>query len=187
MTMVSQTPEGHTSGTVEPADIGHGAHAFPPFDSTNFASTLIWLAISFGLLYYLMSKIALPRVENILETRAGKISKDLEDAQLAGEKSEKAAAKNERTIAEARARAQALAQQTHAKISAESDEKRDALESDLAAKLAQAEKQILDTKEKAMANVDSIAADAAAAIVERITGKPADAKAVATAVAQAKA
>jgi F-type H+-transporting ATPase subunit b len=185
--MASQTPEGHNSGTVEPADIDHGAHAFPPFDSTNFASTLIWLAISFGLLYYLMSKIALPRVENILETRAGKIAKDLEEAHLARERSEKAAAEHDRTIAEAKAKAQALAQQTHAKINAENDEKRHSLESDLAAKLAEAEKQILETKEKAMANVESIAADAAAAIVERITGKPADAKAVAAAVAQTKA
>ncbi len=45
----------------------------------------------------------------------------------------------------------------------------------------------MDTKAKAMANVELIAADAAAAIIERITGKPADPKAVATAVAQAKA
>lgn len=185
--MASHTPEGQTSGTVEPADASHGGHVFPPFDPTNFTSTLIWLAISFGLLYYLMSKIALPRVENILHTRAGKITQDLHEAHLAREKSEKAAAEHDRTIAEAKAKAQALAQQTHAKINAENDEKRHSLESDLAAKLAEAEKQILETKEKAMASVESIAADAAAAIVERITGKPADAKAVATAVAQAKA
>jgi F-type H+-transporting ATPase subunit b len=183
---MANAPEGHTSGTVAPAGESHGP-TFPPFDSTSFSSTLIWLAISFGLLYYLMSKIALPRVENILETRAGKISKDLEEAHTAREKSEKAAAEHDRTIAEARAKAQTLAQQTHAKISAENDEKRHALESDLATKLAEAEKQILETKTKAMTSVDSIAADAAAAIVERITGKPADAKAVAGAVAQAKA
>lgn len=185
--MASHTPEGHTSGTVEPADIDHGAHAFPPFDSANFASTLIWLAITFGLLYYLMSKIALPRVENILHTRADKIRQDLNQAYAAREKSEKAAAEQDKTIAEAKAKAQSLAQQTQAKINAENDEKRHALEANLSAKLAVAEKQIIETKAKAMSNVETIAADAASAIVERITGKPADQNAVKAAVAQAKA
>ncbi|ACK52702.1 H+transporting two-sector ATPase B/B' subunit [Methylocella silvestris BL2] len=181
------THEGHTSGTVEPADIDHGAHAFPPFDSSNFSSTLIWLAISFGLLYYLLSKIALPRVEGILNTRQGKITSDLEEAHRAREKSEQAAAEHEKTIASARAKAQALAQEAQAKINAENDAKRHALESNLAGKLADAEKQIVETKSKAMANVETIAAEAASAIVERLTGRPADGVAVAAAVSQSKA
>jgi F-type H+-transporting ATPase subunit b len=183
--MASPSPQGHTSGTVQPADVDHGAHAFPPFDSSNFASTLIWLVISFGLLYLLMSKLALPRVESILKARADKIATDLQDAHAAREKSEKAAAEQDRKIADARAKAQAVAQQTQAKINAESDEKRHALETDLNAKLADVEKQIVATKAKAMANVGSIAAEAAAAVVERITGKPADPQAVAAAVGEA--
>jgi F-type H+-transporting ATPase subunit b len=184
--MASPTPEGHTSGTVEPADIDHGAHAFPPFDSSHFASTLIWLAISFGLLYYLMSKIALPRVEGILKSRADKIASDLQSAHAAREKSERAAADHDKTIADAKAKAQALAQQTQAKITADTDAKHHALEAELNAKLASAEKQIVETKTTAMASVESIAKDAASAIVERLTGRPADAKAVAAAVAKAK-
>lgn len=180
--------EGHlAAGTVEPADIDHGAHAFPPFDSSNFASTLLWLAISFGLLYYLMAKIALPRVENILHTRQGKISSDLKEANAAREKAEKAAADHERTLAEARGKALALAQQTQAKLAADGDEKRHALENDLGVKLAAAEKQIVETKSRAMQNVETIAADAASAIVERLTGRPADKTAIASAVTQAKA
>ncbi|MGO9675448.1 MAG: F0F1 ATP synthase subunit B' [Methylocella sp.] len=184
--MASPTPEGHTSGTVEPADVGHGAHSFPPFDSANFASTLIWLAISFGLLYYLMSKIALPRVEGILKARADKIAEDLKSARVAREKSEKAAAEHDRTIADARAKAQALAQRTQAQINAENDAKRHALEAELNGKLALAEKQIVETKTTAMASVESIAKDAAAAIVERLTGRPADPNAVAAAFAKTK-
>ena len=147
---------------------------------------LIWLAISFGLLYYLMSKIALPRVEGILKSRADKIASDLESANAAREKSELAAADHDKTIAEAKAKAQALAQQTQAKINADTDAKHHALEAELNAKLAGAEKKIVETKTTAMASVESIAKDAAAAIVERLTGRPADANAVAAAVAKAK-
>jgi F-type H+-transporting ATPase subunit b len=182
--MASQKSDGVSSGTAEPAG---QAHTFPPFDSANFASTLIWLALSFGLLYYLMSKVALPRVEDILHSRAHKIAADLREAHAAREKSEKAAAEHDRMIAEAKVNAQALAQKTQAAVNADTDAKRQALEAELNAKLAGADKQIAETKTKAMANVEAIAADAAAAIVQRITGRPADAKAVADAVAGAKA
>lgn len=181
--MASDHPHGQTSGTAEPAE---HPHAFPPFDSTTFASTLVWLAISFGILYFLMSKVALPRVVNILHMRAEKIAADLREAHGAREKSEKAAAEHDKTIAEAKANAQALAQKTQTAINADTDAKRHALETELNAKLAGAEKQIVETKAKAMTNVETIAADAAAAIVERITGRPADADTVAAAVASSK-
>jgi F-type H+-transporting ATPase subunit b len=180
--MASQQPNGLTSGTAEQAE----HHTFPPFDTANFASTLVWLAISFGLLFYLMTKVALPRVEDILKTRADKIAADLRQAHTAREKSEKAASDHDKTIAEAKAKAQALAQKTQATINAEHDAKRHALETELNAKLASSEQQIVETKTKAMANVDAIAADAAGAIVERITGRPADAKTVAAAVSNSK-
>ncbi len=181
--MASQKSDGLTSSTAEPAG---EPHTFPPFDSANFASTLIWLALSFGLLYYLMSKIALPRVEDILKMRGHKIAADLAEARAAREKSEKAAAEHDKTIADAKAKALALAQQTQAKINADADAKHHALEAELNAKLTNAEKQIVETKTTAMASVEGIAKDAAAAIVERLTGRPADANAVAAAVAKAK-
>lgn len=170
-----------------PADVGHGAGAFPPFESANFTPLLIWLVLSFGLLYLLMSKIALPRVENILQTRAAKLAKDLSEANAFHKRSEEAAAAHDKTIADARAKAQALAQETHVKLNAEADAKRHALESDLNAKLGAAEAQISETKAKAMANVEGIAGEAAAAIVEHITGKPADPKTIAAALTATKA
>ena len=91
-----------------------------------------------------------------------------------------------RTLADARANAQNLAQETHAKLAAEAEIKRHALESELSAKLAIAEKQIEETKTKAMANVGQIAQEATVAILEHITGKPADPAAVADAIAKLK-
>jgi F-type H+-transporting ATPase subunit b len=178
-------PIGETAGL--PADIGHGPGAFPPFESSNFAPLLIWLALSFGLLYLLMSKIGLPRVESILQTRAAKITKDLTDAHAFRGQSEAAAAAHDKTIADARTKAQTLAQDTQARLNAETDAKRHVLETDLNAKLAGAEAKILETKTKAMANVEAIATEAAAAIVQHITGKPANPKAIAAAVAEIKA
>jgi F-type H+-transporting ATPase subunit b len=56
------------------------------------------------------------------------------------------------------------------------------LEDQLNAKLAEAEKTIAGTKQAALANVRGIAVDAAAAIVERLSGTAAQPKSVEAAV-----
>ncbi|MGH6829797.1 MAG: F0F1 ATP synthase subunit B' [Methylocella sp.] len=185
--MASSQQEGHITGTGAPAGAGHGETSFPPFDPVNFTPMLIWLSLSFGLLYLLMSKIALPRVESILHTRADKITRDIGEANAFRARSEEAAAAHDKTIAEAKAKALALAQETHAKLNAESEANRVALEAELNARLAASEAQILEMKAKAMGNVEAIAGEAAAAIVQHITGKPADQEAIARAIATSKA
>jgi F-type H+-transporting ATPase subunit b len=176
-----------SEGAEHGAGTEHAPGAFPPFESANFAPLIIWLALSFGLLYLLMSKIALPRVEGILHARAGKIRDDLKEAHLFRAKSQEAAEANDKKIADAKAAAQAVAQETQTKLNAESEAKRHALEADLNGKLVAAEAQIAQKKAEAMSHVGDIAKEAAAAIVEHITGKPADAKTVAAAVASDKA
>jgi F-type H+-transporting ATPase subunit b len=184
--MASNKQEGHIAGTGTPAGGGHGETSFPPFDPVNFTPMLIWLSLSFGLLYLLMSKIALPRVKSILHTRADKITKDIGEANAFRAQSEEAAAALDKTTAEARAKAQALAHETQARLHAESEANRLALEAELSARLAASEAQILETKAKAMGNVEAIASEAAAAIVQRITGRPADPTAIARAIATRK-
>ena len=185
--MAGNEQEGHIAGTGTPAGGGHGETSFPPFDPVNFTPMLIWLALSFGLLYLLMSKIALPRVESILHARAHKITKDIGEANAFRARSEEAAAAHDKTIADAKAKALALAQETHARLNAETEANRVALEGELNARLAASETQILEMKAKAMGNVEAIASAAAAAIVQHITGKPADPMAIARAIATSKA
>jgi F-type H+-transporting ATPase subunit b len=185
--MASDEQEGLIAETGTPAGGGHGETSFPPFDPVNFTPMLIWLSLSFGLLYLLMSKIALPRVESIFHARAHKITKDIGEANAFRARSEEAAAAHDKTIAGARAKALALAQESHARLTAESEANRLALEAELNARLAASEAQILEIKAKAMGNVEAIAGEAAAAIVQRVTGKPADPTAIARAIATTKA
>jgi F-type H+-transporting ATPase subunit b len=185
--MASNEFEGPIPGTGTPAGGGHGETTFPPFDPVNFTPMLIWLSLSFGLLYFLMSKIALPRVENILHARADKIAKDIGEANAFRARSEQAAAAHDKTIAGAKAKALALAQETHARLTTETETNRLALEAELNARLAASETQILAMKAKAMGNVEVIASEAAAAIVQKITGKPAGQVALARAIASSKA
>ena len=172
------------------AEVGHdsgGGHAnFPPFETSTFPSQLLWLAIAFGALYYYMSKRFLPGVGAVIEARRARIAKDLDEATAMQQQADAAAAAHEKSLADARAKAQALAQATRDQLAAEADAKRKALEDQLAGKLSAAEAQIASTRAQAMANVSSIATDAAAAIVERLIGRSADAGAVASAVNSVK-
>lgn len=171
-----------TSQTGAPG--GHKA-PFPPFQAETFVSQLFWLAITFAALYLLASRVLLPRVGGIIDARANKIEGDLAEAQRFRAEADAANAAYEKELAEARARAQALANATRETQTAEAEKKRKALEQQLDAKLAGAEKTIAATKAAAMVNVRSIASDAAAAIVRRLTGTEPSAKAVETAVSEA--
>jgi len=155
---------------------------FPPFDPSTFASQLVSLAIAFVLLYLIVSRIALPRVAAVIDARQNAIDGDLAQAQKLKDESEAALKAYESDLAAARARAQQISAETREKLNAKSEAERKTLEDQLAQKLAEAEKTIAATRTNAMSNVRGIAADAAAAIVQRLIGIAADGKAVEAAV-----
>src|SRR6185437_11502018 len=172
----------HTT-TTEHVPKGEHDGGFPPFNPQNFASQLVWLVIAFVLLYALMAKWALPKVAGVIEKRQKGIEGDLAEAQRLKEQSDAAVAAYEKALADARGRAQAIANETRERATAEAATARKKVEETLNAKLADAEKTIAATKQTAMSNVRSVAVDAAAAIVERLTGAAPSEKTVADAVA----
>lgn len=163
-----------------------GAHGprFPPFQKETFVSQLLWFAIFFVLLYVLMSRVALPRVGSILEARRLRIAGDLAEAQRLKDESVAALAAYEKALADARARAQTIGNETRERFVAEAEAQRKSLEGQLNKRLAEAERSVLATKTAAMANVRGIAIDAATAIVERLVGAAPPPAAVDDAVAR---
>jgi len=151
------------------AEGGHKA-PFPPFQKDTFASQLVSLVIAFVALYLIVSRIALPRVGKTIDDRQNAIDRDLADAQKLKDESDGALRAYESELAAARSRAQAIGAETREKLSAASEAERKKLEERLSLKLADAEKTIASTRATAMRNVRGIAADAAAAIVQRLTG-----------------
>ena len=160
---------------------GHGG-GFPPFDPNTFASQLVSLVIAFVALYLIVSRIALPRVGSVIDARQNAIEGDLAAAQKLKDESEAALKAYESDLAAARTRAQAIGAETREKLNAASEAERKSLEEKLAQKLADAEKTIATTRTNAMSNVRGIAADAAIAIVQRLTGVAPDKRTVNKAV-----
>jgi F-type H+-transporting ATPase subunit b len=143
---------------------------FPPFDKSTFASQLVWFAIFFVALYVIIARLAIPRIGGIIEARRGRVEGDLAEANRLKEQSDAALKAYEKSLADARGRAQTLGNETRDKLNAEAEQARKKLEGELNAKLAEAETTIAATKAAAMSNVQAIAVDTAAAIVQRLIG-----------------
>ncbi len=186
-TPAADAAHGELAGVVieEHATDDHGG-TFPPFDSTYFASQLLWLAISFVVLYLLMSRVIIPRIGGILEDRRDRIARDLDQAGRLKQQSDEANAAYVKALSDARANAFAIAATARDKAKGEAAARQAEIEKSLDSKLAAAETRIAEIKSKALADVGAIAADAADAVVERLVGIKASAAELSDAVTAAR-
>jgi F-type H+-transporting ATPase subunit b len=173
---------GDAKGTTAHTEVDAGKKPFPPFEKSTFASQLVSLLIAFVALYLILSRIALPRVGSLLDERQNAIDGDLAAAQKLKDASDSALKAYESELAAARSRAQAIGTETRDQLNAAAEAERKTLEERLSVRLTEAEKTIAATREAAMSNVRGIAADAAAAIVQQLTGMLPDGKVVDSAV-----
>ena len=146
----------------------------PQLEFSTYAPQLIWLAISFIVLYLTMSRVALPRIGAVIEERRDKIADDLDRAGSFQKEAEEALAAYEQALADARGRAHEIAAANRDQVKTETDAKRQSAEEKLAQQLADAEARILETKQAALSNVRGIAIEAAEAIVAKLIERSID-------------
>lgn len=158
----------------------------PQLNPLDWAPQLIWLVITFGILYLLMKWVALPKIGSVIETRQGRIAGDLETADKLRRETQEAIAAYEQALAEAKARAHAIAQGARNKLKDEVAAERAALERDLGAKSAEAEARIQEAKASALKEVNAVASETATEIVRRLIGVAPTKPEVSAAVAAAR-
>jgi F-type H+-transporting ATPase subunit b len=180
----AEAPAGETHATTEAEGGEHHATVFPPFDASTFGSQILWFAITFAVLYVLMSRVAIPQIGSILDKRKARIEGDLREAERLRGETDKAVAAYEQALADARKNAHGIAEETRTSIKADLDGKRKVVEDDLGKKVAEAEARIAANKNEALGRVSEIAAETATALVTQLTGE-ANAAEVNAAVAEA--
>jgi F-type H+-transporting ATPase subunit b len=167
---MAENPANNTITSIDHIPASERGKNFPPFDKSTFASQLVWFAIFFIALYVIIARVAIPRLGGIIEARRSRVEGDLDEANRLKEQSDAALKAYEKSLADARNRAQALGNETRDALNAEAEQARKRLEGELNAKLADAEKTIAATKTAAMSNVKGIAVDTASAIVQQLIG-----------------
>lgn len=157
----------------------------PQLDVTTFAPQIVWLVITFLAMYFLMAKVALPRIAQVLEERQTRIDDNLEKAAALKKEAEAAAAAYESSLAQARSKAQDEVKAVLDAASAAQAKAQEELSAKINKDLEAAEARIAEAKNKALANIKEVSVDVAKATVEKLSGVSVDDAVVEAAVAKA--
>lgn len=143
----------------------------PQLDFATFPSQLFWLAVNFILLYWLLAKIALPRVGRMIDARAAAIAADLAAAGKYRQESESLSATMEQQLTEAKNRARYLLQQAQGEIEHQQNKELAALDGKIQTRLRDSEQKIMASRQKVLAELQPIADDLAHTIVDKLLGQ----------------
>jgi F-type H+-transporting ATPase subunit b len=136
-----------------------------------FWSQLFWLLVVFGTIFVVVGRGMVPRVLATVEDRDRQITEDLERAQRAREEAEATESEYRQRIDASRAEAMKLSSQAKQAGAREAEERSREVDSQIAKKLDHAEARIRKSVDKAMAELDAVAAGAARDLVVKLTGK----------------
>jgi len=153
----------------------------PQLDFTTFPNQIFWLVITLVVIYFVLSRVALPRIASVLSERQGTITNDIAAAEDLKQKAVEAEAAYDKALADARLEAGRIVAQARADIQGDLDVATAKADAEIAAKSAESEAAIADIRENALKSVKDVAQDTAREIVAAMGGK-ADTKTIAAAV-----
>jgi F-type H+-transporting ATPase subunit b len=142
----------------------------------TYASQFFWMLITFGLIYFGIAKMMLPKVEATVDARDQKIADDLAAAQKARNEAESNQSGSQEVMIAARADAQATAAAAKAKAAKDAEARLAKANAEIGERLALAEADVAKASAAAMTKVDAVAAEAAADMVAKLAGVSVSAK-----------
>ena len=171
--------ESTTAATEHPSESSGG---LPQLNTAHWGGQIVWLLVIFAVFYILMAKVFTPRIRKVLNVRGSTIAEDLANARANRDEAEAQAKQAAAETAEAHTAARKLAAEAVARSNAEIAALTAAEDDKLNKRLGEAETRIRAARDSAMSHVADIASETAQALVEKLTGKPATAAALKSAI-----
>ncbi|MEI7609036.1 MAG: F0F1 ATP synthase subunit B' [Rhodospirillaceae bacterium] len=159
-----------------------GGGGLPQLNPGTFATQLFWLGVSFLVLYFLMFGVALPRVEDVLNAREGRIAWDITKADEIRNESNAILAATDRMLERTKAQAQEIISRTSGQGQASGKMLMDRFDIELSRRTREAEQRILTARNAALGELDKTATDLAQQVANRLAGVDIDRSRVADAV-----
>ena len=183
--MAEEATHGAADAAHAAADAAHGGGpGMPQLDFSTFPNQIFWLIVTLVAIYFILDKIALPRIASVLAERQGTLTNDLAAAEDLKRQAVEAEEAYNKALADARAEAQRIAEETRAEIQAGLAEAIAKADEQIAAKAAESETRIAEIRASATQSVADVARDVAGDVVAAILpGQSVDAETVASAVA----
>jgi len=172
-----------TEATGHAADAAASAPGMPQLDFSTWGNQIVWLVITLVVIYFVLSRIALPRIASVLADRQGTITNDIAAAEELKKKAAEAEEAYNQALADARVEAQRIIAETKAKMAEDLAEATRQADEEIAAKAAESEAAIAEIRAGALEAVKTVAAETTAEIVSALGGQS-DADAVDTAVSK---
>ena len=188
-TIAGTGPEGPESTQHAVEEIGaHGevvehATGLPQLDIGTFPNQIFWLILALVAIYFILDRIALPRIAGVLGERQGTITNDIAAAEDLKAKAKKAEQAYDKALADARTQANKIADEGREEMQAEIDRAMAAADARIGEKTAESEKRIEEIRASADEAVDQVARDVARDIVAALSSS-ADPSAVDAAVSE---
>lgn len=157
------------------------AVGMPQLDFSTWPNQIFWLLVTLVVIYFVLSKIALPRIGAVLADRKSTITNDLAAAEELKSKAVAAEKAYNDALANARTEAAKIVAQAKAEIQKDLDAATAKADAEIAAKAADSEKTIAAIRDGAAQAVSEVARDVAGELVAALGGK-ADAATVTAAV-----
>ena len=136
---------------------------------STFGSQLFWLLLTFGIVYFLIGRSMLPKIQSTVDTRNKRISDDLEAARIAQKQAEDIEEQYKARQLSDREQAQKITTEAKAEATKASEKKVRAADKKIAGKIAAAEADIAEQTQAALTEIEDVAAGAAQDIVSRLT------------------
>src|SRR5262245_52592178 len=162
------TSEAHTGDADALAHEGNPNAGMPQLNFADFAPQLVWLAITFVLLLVLMWRVALPRIAGVIDAREQRIQADLDRAEKLKAEADAALSAYQKTMADARAKAQAETREAAAAIAAEAGKREAAFAAQLAERTKAAEASIAAAKSRALSDLSTVSAEVAGSVLAKV-------------------
>ncbi|WP_039017420.1 F0F1 ATP synthase subunit B' [Halocynthiibacter namhaensis] len=187
---MSNTTETATDASHGATETAHGAvdaaheaasGGLPQLDFSTFGNQIFWLALALIAIFFVLSKVALPRIASVLAERRGTITNDIAAAEDLKVKAQEAEEAYNQALADARVEAAKIVADAKADIQADLDVAIAKADADITAKAAESEAAIAEIRAGAEAAVKDVAKDTAKEIIAAMGGK-ADARSVTSAV-----
>lgn len=147
-----------------------GAIGMPQLCTDWIPNQIFWLLVALVVIYFILSRIALPRIGAVLAERKGTITNDLAAAEELKQKALAAENAYNAALATARTEAAKIVAAAKADIQKELDAATAKADADITAKAAESEKKIGEIKAGALEAVEAVAKDTAAELVGYLGG-----------------
>lgn len=164
-------------------EIHDGEMGMPQLDTDTFAGQIFWLIVSFGILYILISRSALPRIHEVMDKRKHRISRDLDRAEILSDEARQAKQNYETLQAQARNKSSALIHSTQSDIIKAQENAYAEVDADILNLMQQSDAQIKDKQLAFKQDLTQLSESLANALIEEITGTKAANAVVESAVA----